>query len=74
MVLTGEKVTNNDYMIVVLSGLSANFEMIKTMILARETIMSLKYFRARLLGVEASIETQMNSLSSTMSTMVVQGE
>ncbi|CAN6581473.1 unnamed protein product [Malus baccata var. baccata] len=74
LISAGEKITDNDYMIVVLSGLPVEFEVIKTIILARETSMSLKDFRAQLLGAEASIETRMHSLSSSMAAMVVQGE
>lgn len=53
----GEKVTDNYYMIAMLFGLFANFEMMKTMILTGETIMSLKDFRAQLHGAKASIKT-----------------
>ncbi|TQE14352.1 hypothetical protein C1H46_000271 [Malus baccata] len=74
LISAGEKITDNDYMIVVLYGLPVEFEMIKTVILARETTMSLKDFRAQLLGAEASIETRMHSLSSSMAAMVMQGE
>ncbi|XP_050115704.1 uncharacterized protein LOC126593656 [Malus sylvestris] len=42
LILAGEKVTENDYMIVVLSGLPVDFEMIKIVILTREIAMSLK--------------------------------
>lgn len=61
-------------MIVMLSRLPFNFEMIKKVILARETTMSLIDFRAQLIGAEISIESRMHSLSTSMSTMVVQGE
>lgn len=70
LISAGEKVIKNDYMIVLLSRLPVDFKMIKTMILARETIMSLKDFRIQLLGAK----TRMHLLSSFMTSMVVQGE
>ncbi|CAN6716742.1 unnamed protein product [Malus baccata var. baccata] len=63
LISAGEKVTENDYMIVVLSGLPVDFEMIKILILTREIAI-----------VEASIETRMHSLSSYVAAMMVQGE
>ncbi|XP_070683092.1 uncharacterized protein [Malus domestica] len=74
LVSAGEKVTDNDFIITVLFGLPADFEMIKTVILARDSPMSIKDFRAQLLVAEGSIESRMHSLSSSMSAMVVQGE
>lgn len=47
--------------------------MIKTIILARETLISMKDFRAQLLGAEGSIESKITSLSNSMSAMYVQG-
>ncbi|XP_070668232.1 uncharacterized protein [Malus domestica] len=70
----GEKVTDNDLIIAVLSGLPADFEMIKTVILARDSPISLKDFQAQLLVAEGSIESRMHSLSISMSAMVVQGK
>ncbi|KAM2515407.1 hypothetical protein ACFX1W_027654 [Malus domestica] len=70
----GEKVTDNDLIIAVLFGLPADFEMIKTVILARDSPMSLKDFQAQLLVAEGSIESRMHSLSISMSAMVVQGK
>lgn len=43
--------------------------MIKTVILARETPISLKDFRAQLLGAEGSIKSKLNTLSNSMSAM-----
>ncbi|XP_048431545.1 uncharacterized protein LOC125473159 [Pyrus x bretschneideri] len=73
LIYAGENISDNDYIIAVLSGLPTNFEVIKTVILARDSTMSLKDFRAHLLGVEASIELRMQSLSNSMSAMNVQG-
>lgn len=44
LVSASEKVIDNDLIIAVLSGLPANFEMIKTIILAKDSLMSLKDF------------------------------
>lgn len=65
-----ERISDNDLMIVVLSGLPAEFEMIRTVILARDTTLSLKDFRTQLLVAEESIQ----SLSSSMAAICVQGE
>ncbi|TQD69633.1 hypothetical protein C1H46_044833 [Malus baccata] len=69
-----ERITDNDLMIAVLSGLPPEFEVIKTVILARDTFISQKDFRARLMGVEAALETKMNTLAGTMSAMYMNGE
>ncbi|KAB2627709.1 protein HASTY 1-like [Pyrus ussuriensis x Pyrus communis] len=74
LISAGEKISDNDYIIVVLSGLPTDFEVIKTVILARDSIMSLKDFRAQLLGAEASIEARIQVFSNSMSTMYVQGD
>ncbi|KAM1429930.1 hypothetical protein ACFX2I_046067 [Malus domestica] len=74
LVSAGENITENDFLIAVLSGLRPEFEMIKIVILARDSPISYKDLRAQLLGVEASIELRMKSLSTSMATMYVQGE
>nr|XP_028947881.1 uncharacterized protein LOC114820821 [Malus domestica] len=74
LVSVGERISDNDLMIAVLSGLPVDFEMIRTVILARDTALSLKDFRAQLLVAEGSIESKMQSLSSSMAAMCVQGE
>ncbi|KAM2404193.1 hypothetical protein ACFXTH_031537 [Malus domestica] len=74
LVSAGERITENDFLIDVLSGLPHEFEMIKTVILARDSPISYKDLRAQLLGAEANIESRMKSLSTTMATMYVHGE
>ncbi|CAN6581481.1 unnamed protein product [Malus baccata var. baccata] len=74
LISAGERITDNDLMIAVLSGLPPEFEVIKTVILARDTFISLKDFRAQLMGVEAALETKMNTLAGTMSAMYMNGE
>ncbi|XP_050120544.1 uncharacterized protein LOC126597757 [Malus sylvestris] len=69
----GEKITDNDYIIAVLTGLPTEFEMIKTVILARETPISMKDFRAQLLSAEGTIDSRIQSVTSCMSAMYVNG-
>lgn len=52
----GERITDNDFLIAVLSRLPPEFEMIKIVILARDSPISYKDPRAQLLGAEASIQ------------------
>lgn len=70
--VAGEKVTENDLVIVALSGLPSEFEMIRIIILARETSISMTDFRAQLLGAEASIESRVHSLSQSISAISAQ--
>lgn len=62
LVSTWEKITENGFMIDVLSGLPPEFEVIKTIILARETSISLKDFIAH------------NSLAGLMYAMYINSE
>ncbi|XP_050153876.1 uncharacterized protein LOC126628286 isoform X1 [Malus sylvestris] len=73
LVAAGEKVTENDLVIAALSGLPSEFETIRTIILARDTPISLTDFRAQLLGAEASVESRVQSLSQSLAAMSVQG-
>lgn len=57
LVFAGKKMTDNDYIIVVLTGLPVEFEKIKTVILARKTSISMKDFRAQLLSAEGTIDS-----------------
>lgn len=56
-------------MIATLSGLLVDFEMIKTIILARETPISLKEFYIQLLGAEKTIKNRMHFLVQSMVAM-----
>ncbi|KAM1191969.1 hypothetical protein ACFX2G_012596 [Malus domestica] len=73
LVSAGEKITDNDYIIAVLTGLPTEFEMIKTVILARETPISMKDFRVQLLSAEGTIDARIQSVTSSMSAMYVNG-
>ncbi|CAN6708092.1 unnamed protein product [Malus baccata var. baccata] len=72
LVAAGEKVTENDLVIAAFSGLPSEFETIRTIILARDTPISLTDFRAQLLRAEVSIESRVQSLSQSLSAMSVQ--
>ncbi|KAM1175312.1 hypothetical protein ACFX19_028331 [Malus domestica] len=72
LVAAGEKVIENDLVIAALSGLPSEFETIRTVILARDTSISLIDFRAQLLGAEVSIESRVQSLSQSLSALSVQ--
>ncbi|CAN6726303.1 unnamed protein product [Malus baccata var. baccata] len=74
LVAAGERITENDLKIAVLSGLPPEYEVIKTIILARDTSISLKDFRAQLIGVEGSLETRLTNIAGTMSAMYVRGD
>ena len=52
LVFAGEKITDNDFIIAAIYGLPPDFEVIKIVILARDSCISLKDFKAQLLGVE----------------------
>lgn len=58
----------------ILSGLPTDFDMIKIVILARDSNMSLKDYRAQLFGLKATIESRMHSLINSMLAMYVQRE
>ncbi|XP_050128477.1 uncharacterized protein LOC126605156 [Malus sylvestris] len=69
LVAAGEKVSDNDIVIATLTGLPTDFDMIRTVFLVRETPITLKEFRAQLLGAEKNLETRMQSLVHTMAAM-----
>ena len=60
-------------MIVGLAGLPKEYAVIRTIILARESSITMKEFRAQLLGAKKEIEGETNVLSQSMSAMFVQG-
>lgn len=51
-----------DLIIAVLTGLPSEYDTIRTVIFARESSITLKEFRAQLIGVDKSIEARMYSL------------
>lgn len=70
----GEIVSNNDLIVAALAGLLAEFNMIRTLIVARETPISLKEFRAQLLATEKTAEDSQSTMNFPMSAMYCQGE
>ncbi|XP_048436388.1 uncharacterized protein LOC125475543 [Pyrus x bretschneideri] len=74
LVSAGEKVSDNDLIIAALTGLPQEFDMIRTVILARETSISVKDFGAQLLSAELANESRISSLTNSMSAMYVHGE
>nr|XP_008338202.2 uncharacterized protein LOC103401273 [Malus domestica] len=74
LVSTGERVTDNDVVIATLSGLPPDFDVVKTVILARDTPINLKDFRAQILSAEAIVESRITSLTTSMVVMYVQGD
>ncbi|KAM2874298.1 hypothetical protein COP2_017588 [Malus domestica] len=69
----GESISDNDIIIAGLAGLPKEYGVIRTVILARESSITLKEFRAQLLGVEREIDGEITVLSQSLSTMYVQG-
>ncbi|CAN6679963.1 unnamed protein product [Malus baccata var. baccata] len=69
LISAGERVSENDLVIVVLTGLPQEFDMIRTVILARDTPISLKDFRAQLLSAELTIDSKVTALTGSMSAM-----
>lgn len=69
----GEFVSDNDLMISALACLPREYAIIRTVIFARKSSISLKKLRAQLLNTESDIESNENTLSTSMAAMYVQG-
>lgn len=69
----GEFIPENDVIIAALAGLLIEYATIRTVILARDTSVSMKKFRALLLGAERENEAMINSLSQNMYALYMQG-
>ncbi|KAM0982243.1 hypothetical protein ACFX2A_015487 [Malus domestica] len=74
LLAAGEVVSENDLIVAALAGLPAEFNMIRTVIVARETPISLKEFRAQLLAAERTADDSQSTLHFPMSAMYCQGE
>ncbi|KAB2607785.1 hypothetical protein D8674_010953 [Pyrus ussuriensis x Pyrus communis] len=74
LLAAGEVVSENDMIVAALAGLPAEFNMIRTVIVARETPISLKEFRAQLLAAERTAEDSQSTMNFPMSAMYCQGE
>ncbi|KAB2605723.1 hypothetical protein D8674_005440 [Pyrus ussuriensis x Pyrus communis] len=73
LIAAGEVVSDNDMIIAALAGLPREYAIIWTVILARETYISLKEFRVRLLNTERDIDNMENTQSHSMAVMYLQG-
>ncbi|XP_068304241.1 uncharacterized protein [Pyrus communis] len=69
----GESISDNDVMIAGLAGLPKEYGVIRTIILDRESTLTLKEFRALLLGTEREIEGEMNTITQNLSALYIQG-
>ncbi|KAM1065653.1 hypothetical protein FF2_020965 [Malus domestica] len=74
LLAVGEVVSENDLIVAALAGLPAEFNMIRTVIVARETPISLKEFRAQLLAAERTAEDSQSTMNFPMSGMYCHGE
>ncbi|BBH08832.1 hypothetical protein Prudu_021148 [Prunus dulcis] len=59
LVQAGVKVSDDDFMIATLNGLPQEYDMIKTVLIARDSPISLKDFRAQLLAAEQTAEARL---------------
>ncbi|CAL9016186.1 unnamed protein product [Prunus brigantina] len=59
LVQAGVKVSDDDFMIATLNGLPQEYDMIKTVLMARDSPISLKDFRAQLLAAEQTAEARL---------------
>ncbi|KAB2626772.1 hypothetical protein D8674_020390 [Pyrus ussuriensis x Pyrus communis] len=73
LMAAGEYVSDNDVMIVALAGLPKEYAIIRTVILARDSNVTMKEFRALLIGAERENDVVMNSLTHNMVALYVQG-
>lgn len=70
----GEVISDNDLIVVALAGLPSEYNIIRTVIVARETPLTLKEFRAQLLSAERTAEDLPSSLHYPIAGMYCQGE
>ncbi|BBG95177.1 hypothetical protein Prudu_003650 [Prunus dulcis] len=68
----GVPISDDDFMITVLNGLPSEYDMIKTVLIARDSVISLKDFRAQLLATEQTADAWIHThhalyMSSTSS-------
>ncbi|CAN6689061.1 unnamed protein product [Malus baccata var. baccata] len=72
--VVGESISDNDLIVIALAGLPSEYNMIKTVIVARESVITLKEFPAQLLSAERTAEEYNSSLQFPMTGMLSQGE
>ncbi|XP_070679346.1 uncharacterized protein [Malus domestica] len=74
LTVTRELISDNDVIIAGLAGLPKEYAIIRTVILARESSISLKEFRALLLGAEKEIEGELSGVSHNRYALSTQGD
>ncbi|XP_016647521.1 PREDICTED: uncharacterized protein LOC107880499 [Prunus mume] len=62
--VAGTKISDDDFIIAALNGLPPEYDIIKTILIARDTPISLKDFRAQLLAAEQTAEARLTSHSA----------
>ncbi|XP_020415422.1 uncharacterized protein LOC109947958 [Prunus persica] len=70
LVAVGEHITYDDVVITALNGLPQDYDMIRIVLLARDSTIGLKDLRAQLLNAERQAEIRMLALSHSMNTMM----
>ncbi|XP_070666954.1 uncharacterized protein [Malus domestica] len=74
LLAAGEIISENDLIVAALAGLPSENNMIRTVVVAWETLMTLKEFRAQLLSAERTAEDSPSSVSFPMFGMYCEGE
>lgn len=69
LIAGGEYIFDNDVMIATLAGLPKEYATIRTVILARESTITMKEFRALLLGAESENDIILSSLTQSMAAL-----
>ncbi|CAL2270480.1 unnamed protein product [Prunus armeniaca] len=70
LVAVGERIIDDDVVITALNGLPEDYDMIRTVLLARDSTIGLKDLRAQLLNAERQAEIHMHALSHSMNAMM----
>lgn len=73
LIASGEAISDNDLIIAALAGLPREYAIIRTIILARETSISLKEFCAQLLNTLRDFDNMEHTLSHSMAALYMQG-
>lgn len=73
MLNASELVSDNDFILAALSGLPREYSTIMTVILTRDTPITLREFREQLLCAEREVESILNSVSQSFSGLYMQG-
>ncbi|XP_021821749.1 uncharacterized protein LOC110763302 [Prunus avium] len=68
--VAGISISDDDLMIAALNGLPSEYDMIKTVLIARDTSISFKDFRTQLLAAEQSAESRLSALHTPMVAMI----